>query len=78
MLFYYQTEISLVQWGFEIRTSLDFEWSKRGRVANGQDFEWDLKSQDFEWDLKSRQMAPFCQKPAGPFEIRTPKSMDFK
>ena len=33
-----------VQWGSEIRPSLDFEWSKRGWVANGLDFEWDLKS----------------------------------
>ena len=24
----------------EIWTSLDFEWSKRGRVANGPNFEW--------------------------------------
>ena len=35
--------------GTEIRTSLDFEWLKevgliRGWVANGPDFEWDLKS----------------------------------
>ena len=27
----------------EIRTSLDFEWSKRGWVANGLDFKKDLK-----------------------------------
>ena len=33
-----------VQWGSEIRPSLDFEWSKTGWVANGLDFEWDLKS----------------------------------
>ena len=31
------------QWGSEIRTGLDLEWSKRGWVANGMDFEWDLK-----------------------------------
>ena len=30
--------------GSEIRTILDFEWSKRGWVANSLDFEWDLKS----------------------------------
>ena len=30
-----------IQWGIEIRTSLDFKWSKRGSVANGLDFEWD-------------------------------------
>ena len=38
-----QKEI-LIQWGSEIRTSLDFEWLKRGGVANGMDFKWDLKS----------------------------------
>ena len=32
-----------IQWGSEIQTSLDFEWSKRGWVANGLDFEWVLK-----------------------------------
>ena len=31
---------SQVQWGSEIQTSLDFEWSKRGWVANGLDFVW--------------------------------------
>ena len=30
--------------GSDIQTSLDFEWSKRGWVANGLDFVWDLKS----------------------------------
>ena len=34
-----------IQWGYEIQTSLDFIRSKRGWFANGQDFEWDLKSQ---------------------------------
>ena len=33
-----------VQRGSEISTSLDFEWSERGWVANDPDFEWDLKS----------------------------------
>ena len=33
-----------IQWGSEIWTSLDFEWSKRGWVANGPNFKWDLKS----------------------------------
>ena len=33
-----------LQWGSEIRTSLDFECSKRGWVSNGPDFEWDLIS----------------------------------
>ena len=39
-----QTRKIQIQWGSEIRTRLDFEWSKRGWVANGRDFEWDLKS----------------------------------
>ena len=30
--------VSLIQWGSEILTSLDSEWSKRGWVANGLDF----------------------------------------
>ena len=33
-----------IQWGSEIRPSLDFEFSKTGWVTNGLDFEWDLKS----------------------------------
>ena len=33
-----------LQWGSEIQTSLDFEWSKRGWVENGLDFELDLKN----------------------------------
>ena len=33
-----------IQWGSEIRTSLDFEWSNRGWVAKDPDFEWDLNS----------------------------------
>ena len=36
--------MSLVQWGSEIRTSKYFEWLKKGWVANGLDFVWDLKS----------------------------------
>ena len=31
-----------VKWGYEIWTSLAFEWSKRGWFSNGLDFEWDL------------------------------------
>ena len=37
-----------VQWESEIHTSLYFEWSKRGLVANGLDFEWDLEAQPFK------------------------------
>ena len=33
-----------VQWGSEIQTSLEFNWVKRGWLANGPDFEW-----DFDW-----------------------------
>ena len=60
-----------VQWGSEFRTSLDFEWSKRGWVANSLEFEWDLKSgspttfkigtngcHSVKKDLKSRQKHP--------------------
>ena len=32
------------QWGSEIRTCMDFEWSLRGWFMSGPDFEWDLKS----------------------------------
>ena len=28
-----------IHWGSEIRIRLDFEWSKRAWLANGQDFE---------------------------------------
>ena len=36
------------QWGSEIRTSLDLEWSKRGWVANSPDLEWDPEAQPFD------------------------------
>ena len=56
-----------LQWGSEIRTSLDFEWSKRGWVANGPDFERDLKSgSPTIWNRD--KWLPFCQKS---FEIWT-------
>ena len=32
-----------IQWGSEIQNSMDFEWLKRGWVANFPDFKWDLK-----------------------------------
>ena len=51
-----------LQWGSEIRTSLDFECSKRGWVSNGPDFEWDLISGSPDiWNLY--KWLPFCQKP---------------
>ena len=34
------TVLIQIQWGSEIQTSLDFEWSKRGWVANGLDLVW--------------------------------------
>ena len=34
--------LNLLQWGSEIRTSLDFKWSKIGWVANCWVFKWDL------------------------------------
>ena len=56
--------------GSEIWTSLDFKWSKRGWVAYGLNFEWDLKSRcPTIWNLD--KWAPFCQKP---FEIWTKTS----
>ena len=33
-----------LQWGSDLQTSQNFEWSKRSWVANGLDFEWDRKS----------------------------------
>ena len=51
----------------EIPPSLDFEWSKRGWVANGLDFKWDLKSRSpTVWNPDKGP--PFCPKS---FEIRT-------
>ena len=48
-----------IQWGSEIRTSLDLKWSKRGWVAN---FEWDLKFRSpIIWNPD--KWPPFCQKP---------------
>ena len=62
---------SNIQWGSEIRTnSLDFEWSKRGWVANGLDIKWDLKSGS-QTILNQDKWLLFCQKP---FEIRTKMS----
>ena len=53
--------------GSEIRTSLDFKWSKRGCVANVPDFERDLKSRSPTiWNPD--KWLPFFQKP---FEILT-------
>ena len=54
----------------EIRPSLDFEWSKKGWVANGLDFKWNLKSgSPTIWNPGKWQ--PFCQKH---FEIWTKTS----
>ena len=40
-----------IQWGSEIRTSMDFKWSKRGLAANGPDFEWDLNPESQPYPL---------------------------
>ena len=55
---------NVVQWGSEIRTSLEFEWYKRGWLANDPDFKWDLKSWiPIVWNPD--KWLPFCQKPFG-------------
>ena len=38
------TQPGQLQWGSEMRTSLDFKWSIRGWVPNGLEFECNLKS----------------------------------
>ena len=56
-----------IPWGFKIRTCLDFKWSKRGWVENGQNFEWYMKTTNPTiWNLGKR--APFRQ---NPFEFQT-------
>ena len=62
-----KTEGFWIQWGFEIRTSLDFKWLIRGWVENGLDLEWDLKLES-PIILNQDKWVPFCKKP---FEIRT-------
>ena len=37
------TKWSYIQWGSEIRTCLDFEWSKQVQFANGPVLKWDQK-----------------------------------
>ena len=49
----------VLQWGSKIWSSLDFEWSKRGWITNGLDFEWDLKSgSQIIWNPD--KCLPFC------------------
>ena len=60
--FYYFLQIVYVQWGSEIWTSLDFKWSKIGWVANGLDFDWDLKFGSPSNHLKSEQMGAILSK----------------
>ena len=61
---------SSLHWGSEIQTSLDFDWSKRGWVANGLNLEWDLKFRSpTVWNPD--KWPTFCQKP---LEIRTKMS----
>ena len=42
-----------IQWGSEIRTNPDFEWSKIGCFANGSDFEWDMKSEAQPFEIRT-------------------------
>ena len=58
-----------IQWGSEIWTSLDFEWSKRGWDANVH-FEWVLKSRSLTIWIRTNAHH-FVQKP---FEIWTKTS----
>ena len=37
-----------LQWGSEIRTSLDLEWYKRGKFVNGLDFDSDPDAEPFK------------------------------
>ena len=85
-LFLYTPQSIILQWGSEIQPILDFEWSKRGWVANGLDFKWHLKILTIyrhfvKNHLKSGQISLECECPyhlkTGPFEIRL-KSQDFK
>ena len=55
-------QIFTVERGSEIWASLKFEWSKRGWVANGPDFEWDLEAIWKPKRLKYRQMAAILLK----------------
>ena len=54
-------QVTSVQWGSEIRTRLDFKWSKRGWVANGVNFEWDLKFGS-STIRNPDKWPPFCKK----------------
>ena len=42
-----------VQWGSEIMTSVDFEWSKKGWVTIRPDFKWDLKSRSQQLEIQT-------------------------
>ena len=62
-LSFYQKPIlqSLPVYSGDLKSDLDFEWSKRGWVTNGLDFEWHLKSGSTTiWNLD--KWPPFCQK----------------
>ena len=59
---YYATPISFMQWGSEIRTRPNIEWSKRGWFANGLDFEWYL-NYGSPTILNLDKWQSFCQKP---------------
>ena len=60
-----------IQWGFEIRPILDFEWSKRGWIANALDLKsqiWNPEAQP--WNQDERQL--FCQHPSKSPDFRSP------
>ena len=81
-----QTFNCKIQWGSDVCISLDFEWSKRGWIANCLNFKWDLKtgSPTF-WNLDKNirilngwdKLKPDHLK-TRPFEIRFSKSPDFR
>ena len=70
-----------IQWGSEIRPSLDYQWSYRGWVANGLNFEWDLGHIIWSFPESSKSRSPTIWNPdkwpsffQKPFEIRTKMS----
>ena len=46
-------------------TNLDFKWSKRGWVANGRDFEWDLKLVQMDTTYSVKNHLKSCRKCLG-------------
>ena len=75
-----------IQWGSEIRTSLDFEWSKRGWVANGPEVYRPFEIRAIQTKTSRFQMVRFWTvgtiviaiAKAQPFEFRPSKSLDVR